>query len=80
MYQVTDQLIARIFDQRQFTSGEINYLIREISENNRLEGNLDKILRLNQDVCVISDTYASDLSKIDDSLTKNILDQGEIYN
>lgn len=66
-------------DQRQFTSGEIGYLVRELGENNKIEDDLNKVLKLNQDVCVISDSYTSDLFKIDDNVTKNTLDQGENY-
>lgn len=53
--------------------------MRELGENNKIEDDLNKVLKLNQDVCVISDRYTSDLFKIDDNVTKNTLDQGENY-
>lgn len=68
--------MARIFDQRQFTSGEINYLSREIGERINLEDNFNKILRINQTVCVISD-LDNELSKTDVLVAKSIHDEGK---
>jgi len=81
-FVVADQLISRVFDQRQFTNGEINYLSREIFEGktNNLEKSFDKLLKVNESVCLIADTNAPDLCINHEAKAKEISDQGEKLN
>lgn len=64
--KVADQLISRLFDHRQFTSGEIRYLIEEFEEQCALDGTLDRALKQQEDVGIISDLTETNLCKLDD--------------
>lgn len=75
---MADQLITRLFDQRQFTTGEIQFLSKEFGEKCFLEENFDKILNLNKNVCVISDTSNSNLCNISIDIGENISDKGKV--
>lgn len=77
---VADQIIHRIFDQRQFTSGEIDYLVKEFGHDRiNLEQNFEQVLKLNQDACVIADTNLEDLCNSSERLASNYCDQGMLF-
>lgn len=74
---MADQLITRLFDQRQFTNGEISYLVKGFEQEANLEANFDRILKINENVCVTLDKTSSDLLRIDDKPVEDVCDQGE---
>lgn len=73
---VADQIVARLFDQRQFTSGEIYYLAKELGGKVNFEESLDRVLKLNENVCLISDTSDTNLANTDADLAKDISQKG----
>lgn len=75
--KVADQVLARIFDQRQFTNGEINYMVREFGDVTDLEGNFDKVLKMNETVCMITDKYNEDMCSSCDHIMTNINAEGK---
>lgn len=77
IFIVADQLVARIFDQRQFTCGEINYLMRELGEKSNLEANFDKLLKINENVCLINDRNSGDMCQSGDPVAKDVSDKGK---
>lgn len=77
MIPVADQLVARLFDQRQFTGGEINYLMRELGERSNLEANFDKILKINENACLINDRNSGDMCQSSEPVAKDVCDKGE---
>ncbi|KAG9509602.1 hypothetical protein GZH46_01874, partial [Fragariocoptes setiger] len=62
--KVADQLIARLFDHRQFTAGEIRYLINELEDRCKIGRSLEKALSLNQEAGIVSDMCTDDVAKI----------------
>ena len=74
---MADQILSRIFDQRQFTGGEINFLVRELDEKVDLTENFDKLLKINENVCVISDTSREDMCSAHDATMQKLSNQGE---
>lgn len=76
LLSVADQLISKIFGHRQFTSGEINYLVREFGDKNSLDDNFNRILNLNQSICVLTDISNNDLLKTNDGIAKELSNQG----
>lgn len=74
---VADQILVRIFDQRQFTSGEIDFMVKEFGHDKvNIEENFQRMLKLNQDACVIADTNLADLCDSSETLARNYCDQG----
>lgn len=65
--KVADQIIARLFDHRQFTSGEIRYLIKEFEGQCSLDDTLDRALKQQEDVVIISDMTENNICKLDDN-------------
>lgn len=53
-FKVSDQIVSRLFDHRQFTNGQVDYLVKGLDDT-RLEDNLDRLLKINERVCVILD-------------------------
>lgn len=52
-------------------------MVKELGENVDLDGNFDRLLRMNENVCVISDTGREDMCSAHDASQRNINDQGE---
>lgn len=58
-FKVSDQIVSRLFDHRQFTTGQIDYLVKGF-DNACLEDNLEKLLKINEKVCVVLDQTQSE--------------------
>ena len=58
--QVADRIASRLFDHRQFTAGQIDYFVKGIESIASPEGNLNKILKTNENGCVIGDVGIHD--------------------
>lgn len=70
--------MARIFDQGLFTKGEINYITQSFdNDSTNLEENFDKVLKINETVCLIADTNTPNLCAPHDTKAKDVLDQGK---
>lgn len=74
--QVGHQIVSRLFDHRQFTDGEINFLIKGMSPNAGM-ANLDKILKINETSCVITDFCSSESGRLDSKPCRDIRDKGK---
>lgn len=70
--KVAHRLILRLFNHRQFTSGEIDYLVKELC--NPAETNFARILTTNQNVCLITDRNTENCLEV----TKDVLSKGEL--
>lgn len=67
--KVANRLISRLFNHRQFTSGEIDYHVNEICHP--AENSFPRILITNQNICLISDRGTENcLEAAEDVLTK----------
>lgn len=71
MTKVAHRLILRLFNHRQFTSGEIDYLVKELCIP--AEENFARVLTTNQNVCLISDRNTENCLEV----TKDVLTRGE---
>lgn len=69
--KVADRLITRLFNHRQFTSGEINYLVKEVC--NPVEESLPRILSTNQSICLIADKNTENCLQV----AKDVLEKGK---
>lgn len=72
---VADELVARLFDHRQFTHGEIDYIVKGFRDKAGIEENLNKTLRINENTCLINDLTSNGLGLLSDELASKILDQ-----
>lgn len=73
--RAANQIILRLFDHRQFTSGEIAFHVRGI-EKLQIDANFNKSLKINQDSCVIHDTSSNELTRLGDTSSVNdVLDR-----
>lgn len=71
------QLVTSLADQRKFNAGQITYLGRELMEKPKLEENFDKILRIDQSICIIDDMTKNDLCKSYDEHFTKLKSQGK---
>lgn len=71
-----NQLIISLADHQKFNSGQISYIVREQIEKPKLEENFDRLLKMNQDVCVLDDTNSGHMcnqcDKFKDELTNKL--------
>jgi len=74
---VADQVISRLFDHRQFTSGEINYLLKELKDGINLEENFNRILKISQNTYVVSDLSSTNPPKSAENMAKDICDKSK---
>lgn len=69
---VADRIISRLFDHRQFTAGQIDYFIKGIDSVSEEGVNLDKILKLNEKVCLVMDINDEETNKFRDDWAENV--------
>lgn len=73
--KIADQIVKKLFDHRQFTTGEINTLIKDYETSQRLSDNFDKILKIDEDLNSVYYGLNNDLAKLNDDIAQNLLDQ-----
>lgn len=72
---VADRIVSRLFDHRQFTAGQIDYLIKGIESNANLDETLNKMLKMNENVCLLLDESTKDGIESDNDLAKKATQQ-----
>lgn len=70
--KVAEQITTRLFDHRQFTTGEINYFVNEFEFNHKLNENFDRTLKVNEDLITSAYLASNDLTKLSSDSTKSI--------
>lgn len=74
-FKLLGQILSRLFDHRQFTAGQIEYLVRGLdgdAGNSNLQcANFDKLLKINEKVCLMADSLNSDSFISNENLAKD---------
>lgn len=71
-FKISGQIVTRLFDHRQFTTGEINYLVEEYQNNHKIEENFDKILKVNENFTNSAFLIMNELLKLDVKVAQDI--------
>lgn len=71
-FLVGDRIFSRLFDHRQFSAGQIEFIVKGMEDATGSSNNLDRLLKTNENVCVISDAFFDDISNLDEQVARNV--------